>query len=110
MFSPAISTGAEEAAAVEVEAPLQIQGFKNLICSLITAPPVHILLQVGLPLEDAGDDGLGGDPVAPVFQHHGAQGEQALQVHRVVDLDALQVVLRGDVGGGVPAQVLVVVL
>lgn len=58
-----------------------------------------------LPLQDAGDDRLGGDPVAPVVEHHhGAQGEQALQVHRVVDLDALQVVPRGDIGSRVPPR------
>ena len=39
-----------------------------------------------LSLQDTWDDGLGGDAVAAVVHHHGAQGVEALEVHSVVHL------------------------
>ena len=62
-----------------------------------------------LTLQDPRDDGLGGDTVAPVVHHHGAQSVQTLHVHRAVCPHAVQVVGGGGMGGRVSAQLAVVV-
>ena len=43
-----------------------------------------------LPLQDPGDDGLGGDAEPSVVDHHRAKGVKTLQVDRVVDFHTLQ--------------------
>lgn len=62
-----------------------------------------------LTLQDAGDDGLGGDTVASVVHHYCPQSVQTLHIHCPVSPYAIQVIGGRGVGGGIPTQLTIVV-
>lgn len=62
-----------------------------------------------LSLQDAWDDGLGGDAVAPVVHYNCPQRVQTLHVYRSVSPDSVQVVSGCGVSGSITAQLAVVV-